>query len=316
MPPRSTLIQRVVFQIQRQLASDAKVEESACLLDRSSGLRREVDVVVRRKVGEHEVIIAVECRDHRRKATVEWVEQMAMKHDALPTSKLVLFSRSGFSQAAAKKARSLGIDTYSLSASEENDWSGLLGTNATPLVIWALRIKACWLVLQDDEGRQHPVHPNTAIFNADGTVEGELRQIIHSKIDHDADFTQAALEHASRVKEPEFLATLGREPPMFVLRESGQLREVARLRLLLEAVKLPGSFRLHEARYRKSPVAYSEGESPAGHLTLSLIQPQDSEATGAVSIVDPSTGAVSTSEVRFPSKPGKLRFGGRGRVTS
>lgn len=309
MPRRSTLIQRVIFQIQKQLASDAEVEESASLLERSSGLPREVDIVVRRTVGEHELLIAVECRDHRRKATVEWVEQMAMKHAALPTSKLVLFSRSGFPRAATAKAHFLGIDTYSLGAASENDWSSLLGENAaSPLVIWALRIKGCWLVLQADEHCQYPAHPNTAIFNADGTVEGELRQIIYSTIDHAADFTQAALEFASRVKQPEFLANLGREPPMFVRNGPDQLQQVAGLRVLLEAVELPGRFHLHEARYRGSPVAYGEATSPAGRLTLSLIQPRAGEPTGAVSIVDPASGAVSSAEVRFPSKPGKLRF--------
>lgn len=309
MPARSTLIQRVIFQIQRQLAPDAKVEESASLVDRSSGRKREVDIVVRRTVGDHEVVVSIECRDQRRKATVEWVEQMEAKHSTLPTSKLVLFSISGFTPAAAEKALSRAIDTYSLSAAAENDWSALLGENTKPpLVIWALRIKGCWLVLRGDESSQHPVHPNTAIFNADGTVEGELRQIIHSTIDSEANFSQAALEFASRSEQPEFVANLCREPSMFVLSESSRLREVVALRVLLEAVKLPGNFRLHEARYRDSPVAYGEGASPAGHLTLSLIQPRDGDATGAVSIVDPSTGAVSTTEVRFPSKPGKLRF--------
>lgn len=278
-------------------------------MDRLSGRQREVDIVVRRTVGGNEVVVSVECRGQRRKATVEWVEQMEAKHSTLPTSKLVLFSISGFTPAAAEKALSRGIDTYSLSAAAENDWSTLLGENTkSPLVIWALRIKGCWLVLRGDEHNQHPVHPNTAIFNVDGTVEGEIRQIIHSTIDSEANFTQAAIEFASRSEQPEFVANLDREPSMFVLSESSRLSEVVVLRVLLEVVQLPGSFRLHEARYRGSPIAYGEGASPAGHLTLSLIQPRDGEATGAVSIVDQSTGAVSTTGVRFPSKVGKLRF--------
>ena len=104
MPIRSTLLQRVVFHIQRQLAPDAKVQESAFLPDRSTGINREVDVVVRSRVGEHEVIICVECREHRRRATIEWVEQMAMKHSSLPTSKLILITAKGFTRGCLKSS--------------------------------------------------------------------------------------------------------------------------------------------------------------------------------------------------------------------
>ncbi len=310
MPRRSTLIQRVLFQLQRQLAPDASVEESAFLVERVSGTPREVDIVVRRIVGDHEILIAIECRDHRRKATVEWVEQMAMKHSVLPTSKLVLFARAGFSRTAESKAQSLGIDTYSLGEAEENDWSGLLGKDSgSPLAIWALRIKGCWLVLrEDDQRRPHPACPGTAIFNTDGTVEGELREIIHSAIDGDGDFTQAAIEHATRERQIEFLANLSRDPSMFVLGTDGQLQEVIGLRILLEAHELPGQVQLCEGRYRGSPVAFGEWDSPAGQLTLSLVQPRNSAATGAISVVDPKTNAVSTARVRFPSKSGKLKF--------
>ena len=308
MPSRSTLIQRVVFQIQRQLAANARVEEAAFLIDRVTGVTREVDVVVRHQVADHEVVVAVECRDHRRKATVEWVEQMAMKHSALPTSKLVLVSRSGFSRQAMEKARSLGVDAYSFDQTAKGDWRRLLGENAgSPLAIWALRIRGCWLVLAGSEDTAHPAHPNTAIFNADGSVEGQLRQMVYATVEGAPDFTQAALEFAAKRKEPEFLANLGREPAIFVTTEHG-LREVALVRVLLEATELPGHFQLHEARFRGNPVAYGEGESPAGKLTISLLQPRDGTATGAASVVDPETGAVSTTDVRFPSTRGKLKF--------
>lgn len=309
MPQRSTLIQRVVFQIQRQLAADARVEESAFLVDRASGARREVDVVVRRRLADHEVVVAVECRDHRRKATVEWVEQMAMKHSGLPTSKPVLVSRSGFSRQAAEKARHLGVDAYSFDYTARGDWRSLLGENSeSPLAIWALRIRGCWLVLAGSEDAAHPAHPNTAVLNADGSVEGELRQLVYATVEGAPDFTQAALEFAAKVNEPEFVANLGREPPIFVTTEHGQLREVALLRVLLEATELPGHFQLHEARFRENPVAFGEGESPAGRLTISLLQPPNASPTGAVSVVDPETGAVTTADVRFPSTRGKLKF--------
>ena len=90
----------------------ASVIESAPLVHRLTGEKREVDVVVRATVGEHPLVISLECIDHSRAADVTWVEQMKSMHDHLETNRLVLVSRSGFSEQALTLARSLGISTY------------------------------------------------------------------------------------------------------------------------------------------------------------------------------------------------------------
>lgn len=310
MPRRSTLTQRVIFQVQRLLADGASVEESALVTELNSKNKSEVDVLIRREIGGHEVLIAIECREGRRKATVEWVDQMKSKHDALPTSKLILFSNAGFSKRAQEKAKGLGIDCYSMRDGSDVDWTRVIGGADTSgeFAVWALRIKGCWLVLKGDERHHHQAHPETAIFTAQTSFVGGLREVIHSAIDGDGDFSQAALDYARKVKDHEFLANLGREPPLCVLTSTGELREVRQLRVLLEARECPSRVQLQKARYRDSPLLYGEFASPAGRLTLSLVQLEDGSAKGAVSVGIPELSAVSTSEVYFPSKPGRLKF--------
>jgi hypothetical protein len=303
------LIQRVVYQLQRQLAATGSVEESGMLADRHSGSLREVDVVVRARVADHDVLVGIECRDHRRKATVEWVEQMAMKHSALPTSKLVLVSRSGFSEQAIAKARQLGVDAYAFDEAAPKDWTAVLGENAQgPLVVWSLRIRDCWLVLKGDEGKSHPADPKTTVFSADGSPEGSLGEVVHTSVQSSPEFTQATLDFADGVKDPLFVANVGRRPPIHVATGPGELLEVAFLRLLLEAVPLPNDFRFESARYRGNPVAFGESVSPAGHLTISLFQPSHGAPIGSASVVDSATGDVSTTDVQFPSGLGTLKF--------
>ena len=53
----------------------------------------------------------MECRDWERPQTVEWVESMHGKHQSLPTNRLVLVSRSGFTKEAIEKAKSWNIET-------------------------------------------------------------------------------------------------------------------------------------------------------------------------------------------------------------
>jgi hypothetical protein len=94
MPARSTPFQNLVAHIQTRLSAGASVEESALLRHRMTGEAREVDVVIRSSIGEHPVVVSVECIDQSRQADTTWIEQMKTKHDHLETDRLVLVSRS------------------------------------------------------------------------------------------------------------------------------------------------------------------------------------------------------------------------------
>lgn len=73
------------------------------LEQRTTGVLREVDVVVRSDIAGHEVIVGIEARASARKADLLWVETLLGKHEDLPTSKLVLVSESGFTGPAERE---------------------------------------------------------------------------------------------------------------------------------------------------------------------------------------------------------------------
>lgn len=122
MPKRTNLFQKLLHHIHSQLSDNAIVTESKMLTDRITGEEREVDIVIETKSGEYKILLSVEVKDENRKVTVEWVEQQSCKHNTLPTDKLILVSRSGFSQSALKKAAHLGIETATIEAAISNDW--------------------------------------------------------------------------------------------------------------------------------------------------------------------------------------------------
>ncbi len=92
------------------------------LLDSITGEKREVDIVAESTVGTYTLLLGIECRDHRRRADVTWIEQMSSKHEHLPTSKLVLWSSSGFTSAAVRKAKQLKIELRSQADALDTDW--------------------------------------------------------------------------------------------------------------------------------------------------------------------------------------------------
>lgn len=123
MPKRTNAFQELVGIIHSRLSNGWTITESMFLQDGITGEMREVDVVAKATVANYDLYISIECRDHGRPADVTWIESMAKKHESLATSKLVLWSRSGFTKPAITKAAALKIDTVSQATATEADWA-------------------------------------------------------------------------------------------------------------------------------------------------------------------------------------------------
>lgn len=123
MPKRSNIFQRLVKLLHERLDSNWVVMESEMLVHRLTNEEREVDIVLRYNLGSHSLLFSVECTDTKRPASSTWVEAMAKKHEFLATSKLVLWSASGFYKPAMKTAQKLGIDIVTQDKDEDIEWS-------------------------------------------------------------------------------------------------------------------------------------------------------------------------------------------------
>ena len=110
MPARSNLFQRLVLEIHRGLGEGWNVQESCPLTDVITKNSREVDIVAEGEIHGYSICLSVEVCDRSRAADVTWVEGLAKKHESLPTDKLVLWSASGFTDAAKTKAAALKIE--------------------------------------------------------------------------------------------------------------------------------------------------------------------------------------------------------------
>jgi len=123
MPKRSNEFQQLVFAIQCCGSNETCVTESKMLTDRQTGANTEVDIVVETTANDFNIVISIEVRDRKRPSTVEWVREMLGKHSTLPTNKLVLISKSGFTKEAKEKANENDIDVISFEEAKLFDWS-------------------------------------------------------------------------------------------------------------------------------------------------------------------------------------------------
>jgi hypothetical protein len=123
VPKRTNDFQALIALVERQLAaSGVRVVESEMLADRLTGELREVDVCVHATVSGKDVMLALECRDHKRKADQIWIDTLRGKYANLPVDKVIAVARAGFAKTARAAAEKARIQTLTLEEATSANW--------------------------------------------------------------------------------------------------------------------------------------------------------------------------------------------------
>jgi hypothetical protein len=99
------------------------VIKNAKLRDRRTGKKREHDVLVKIQSGNHELLIALECRDRSRYTDVPQIDYFKTKCDATGIENRVMVATAGFSQSAIAAAQVEGIGCWKLDSVSTPDWN-------------------------------------------------------------------------------------------------------------------------------------------------------------------------------------------------
>ena len=151
------------------------------LTDRITGDEREVDVLIGATVAGHAIAIGVETRDHKRVQGVDWVEQVASKHERLPINQSVCVSRSGFSKPARALASRLGIElvTPGQEISDVGPLAGLGVQVEAREVSWSGQVRAIAWMLGEEGQRMHAeLAPGVMLFASDGAPIGNVLEVV------------------------------------------------------------------------------------------------------------------------------------------
>lgn len=115
-------LELLVARIQQQLAPSAKVIHNASLPGRHSGVMRQIDVLVVDQVGQYEIKIAIDAKDHTRPVDVKGVEEFAGLVDDVGAQRGVLVSPKGFTETAKTRAKGFQMDIYSPVDTDPHKW--------------------------------------------------------------------------------------------------------------------------------------------------------------------------------------------------
>jgi hypothetical protein len=152
------------------------VTESGFLNDLHTGTPREVDIVIAGEAGGHAAVVAIECRAHSRRQVVAWIEEMHAKHSRLPTSVLVLGSRTAFSREACRIADLYKIRRWVLDTVDPDAPSRLFpDVQSLWSKGWEFAVDRAVIYVGGDgslPAEHFRAAPDQALFLADGTHAG------------------------------------------------------------------------------------------------------------------------------------------------
>lgn len=115
-------LELLVADIQRSLAPDAEVMHNVKIKGRKSEQIRQIDVLVRKKVGQYEILIAIDCKDYAVPVDVKGVEEFQGLLADVGANKGAIVSSKGFTPAAKKVAAHDQIDLFSPVDTDPHKW--------------------------------------------------------------------------------------------------------------------------------------------------------------------------------------------------
>jgi hypothetical protein len=115
MSPKGKSFEIAVYEFLKALAPGSKVDFDCKIPDKDTGKLRQVDAWVVANIGGHiPVSILISCKDYKRKLSVSHIETFLSEINSTSASTGVIYSSSGFSSTALKKAKAKGISCCQL----------------------------------------------------------------------------------------------------------------------------------------------------------------------------------------------------------
>lgn len=163
--------------IQRELAPEATVTTNAKLPGRRSQAERQVDILVEQRVGQFDLRIAIDCKDHKDPVDVKDVEAVIGLIDDVAVNKGAIIAANGFTPAAKKRGTDAGLDLYRLIDAANHKWRSYV---TIPAVTKDCRLGKCNFKIQftrygavEERDLQH-----MSVIRADGSLIDYGRNLV------------------------------------------------------------------------------------------------------------------------------------------
>ena len=180
--PKWMRFEKLVYTIQKELASNAQVTHNDSIMGVDSKVLRQTDISIREQIGQYPILVVIDCKDLGVPVDVKGVEEFAgLAHD-VRANRGAMISSNGFTPAALNVAKNHGIDTFRLLDTEGIDWKTYV---SVPVLLERTYIKACSFGFKGTGyvrlPSSHEALANMELHCGDGSILGTPKTIMHAK---------------------------------------------------------------------------------------------------------------------------------------
>jgi hypothetical protein len=169
--PKWKQFEKLVYELQKEFAGDAEVKLNDSILGVDSETYRQIDISIRRRIGQYPILIVIDCKDYAEPIDVR-------------ANRGAMIVSSGFTEAALTLAQNHGIDTFRLVDTENVDWKSYA---ALSCLLERTHLKSYSLHVRGSGYFMIPYSPielsDLELKTAEGAPVGTSIQILRNKWD-------------------------------------------------------------------------------------------------------------------------------------
>lgn len=114
--------EELIYRIYKELEPHAEIKRNDKVLGITSKIPREIDISIRQKIADHEILIIIQAKDHKKRADVKIIGEFDSVIRDVQASKGILICNSGFTKTAKDYAANSAIDLYTAHDASVKDW--------------------------------------------------------------------------------------------------------------------------------------------------------------------------------------------------
>lgn len=112
----------LVAKIQKELAANSVVTHDDKIIGRKSKRMRQIDVSIRSKIAQFDVLIIIDCKDYAEPVDVKAVEEFMGLVEDVGAQQAAIVAAKGFTEAAKTRAIEAGLGVYTLVDTDPHKW--------------------------------------------------------------------------------------------------------------------------------------------------------------------------------------------------
>ena len=167
----------IVTRLQRMFAKDGKVTQDEKLAGRNSGQKRQIDIVIRAKVGVEDILIIAECKKWNRRPDVKAIEAFAGVKEDGGAHVGMMISTIGFTKAAHRTAQAKNISLYRHEDTLTEGWPAGIETNVL-MEIWEITPTDAAYILNDGTEERIASDEGITLIDIKSLEEGSIASFL------------------------------------------------------------------------------------------------------------------------------------------